>query len=416
METEANPPHEDLNDRGPTGASARFERQKQRILDAATLLLNQKGVWGMTLQEVARALDLTTSSVTYYFKRREDLAAGVFEDSLARLASLARQAARAPTPRHRVARYIELYFEQSAEALRGQARPFASLAEIRALNETTRSTLIGQYQEIFRAVRGFFGVAETADRKLILTARAHILNEALFWSDIWLPRYAIGDFSNVGRRLLSVLDGGLATPGTPWTAQPLTLDRAPDVAEQQAFLRVATQLINESGYKGASVDRIARQLNRNKTAFYRHIEGKDNLVAECSRASYHRLAELQNLANRRHSSPWHRITTTLSSALALQFQDEFPLLRSSALQAMPLALRGVALEQANRTALGLMGVLVEGMQEGTVRISDPWIASQVILSAINASYDLKGWRRSQPVEKAIAIYSGVLASGLFDSA
>lgn len=64
------------------GGSARFERQKQRILDAATLLLNQKGVRGMTLLEVAGALDLTTTSVTYYFRRKEHLAAAVFDDSL----------------------------------------------------------------------------------------------------------------------------------------------------------------------------------------------------------------------------------------------------------------------------------------------------------------------------------------------
>ncbi len=70
-------------DRAPmpitSGASARFERQKQRILDAATVSLNQRGVWGMTLQDVAGALDLGTSSVTYYFKRREHIAAAVFK-------------------------------------------------------------------------------------------------------------------------------------------------------------------------------------------------------------------------------------------------------------------------------------------------------------------------------------------------
>lgn len=416
MENDVELPREDPNAPRPTVSSARFERQKQRILDAATLLLNEKGVWGMTLREVARALDLTTSSVTYYFKRREDLAAAVFDDSLLRLAGIAQQAREEPSPRQRVARYIELYLEQFTEALRGNSRPFASLSEIRALDESTRSRLIEQYQEIFRTVRGFFGKADTADGKLILTARAHILNEALFWSDVWLPQFPICDFSNVGRRFLSILDGGLATPGTLWTARPLELYQAPDGAEQQAFLRVATQLINEAGYRGASVNRIACQLKRNKTAFYRHVQGKDDLVAECSRVSYSRLAELQSLANRYHESPWHRITATLSSALALQFGDEFPLLRSSALQAMPVALRVVALEQANRTALGLMGMLVEGMQEGTVRIVDPWIASQVILSAINASYDLKGWRRDRPVEKAIDIYTGVLASGMFDPA
>ncbi|RYE40239.1 MAG: TetR/AcrR family transcriptional regulator, partial [Hyphomicrobiales bacterium] len=316
-------------------ASARFERQKQRILDAATVSLNQKGVWGMTLQEVAAALDLRTSSVTYYFKRRDQLAAAVFEDSLSRLAGIADRAGSEPTPRERVARYVELYFDQIASALRGQSRPFASLSEIRAMEQGARSTLIAQYQEIFRSVRAFFGPFDTNERKRLLTARAHILNEALFWSEIWLQRFAIGDFPNVRQRLLAVLDGGLVTPGKEWNTEPVHTDVVSEDDDHQAYLRVAVRLINDFGYKGASVERIAGELKRTKTSFYRDIDSKDELVAACSRDSYHRLAALQHMAHHRQTSAWGRIATTLSSALALQFRGEFPLLRSSALQAMP---------------------------------------------------------------------------------
>lgn len=414
MNAKPNLAQDDANLRAPAGTSLRFERQKQRILDAATLLLNQKGVWGMTLQAVAGALDLTTTSVTYYFKRREHLAVAVFEDSLMRVANLAREAAQEPTPRQRVAKYMKLYCNQIGDALRGNARPFALLSEIRTLEDEARARLVGQYQDVFRTVRGFFGAWETEDRKLLLTARTHILSEALSWAEIWLPRYAIGDFPNVRHRMMSILDGGLATPGTAWTAEPLSYALSPAADEQEAHLRVATRLINEHGYRGASVDKISRALNRKKTSFYRHIEGKDDLITECFRNSYHRLADLQNLAHQAHASPWQRITTTLSSALALQFRDEFPLLISSALQAMPAAVRPRAFERANRTALGFMGVLLDGMQEGTVRIIDPLIASQIMLSAINSSYDLRGWRERLPVDKAIGVYSSVLANGIFD--
>lgn len=399
----------------PAGASARFERQKQRILDAATLSLNQKGVWGMTLQEVAGALDLGTSSVTYYFKRREHLAAAVFEDSLSRLAGLAEQASREATPRARVARYVELYFAQYARALRGECRPFAILSEIRAMEEGVRAALIGQYQAIFRTVRAFFGDTRNPERKRLLTARAHILNEALFWAEIWLQRFAIGDFPNVRQRMLAVFDGGLVTPGTPWQARIIDLDAAPDAAEQEDYLRVATRLINDFGYRGASVEKITGDLKRAKTSFYRHLEGKDELVAACSRHSHQRLAALQGLADREQSSAWDRIATTLRSALALQFRGEFPLLRSSALQAMPASVRQRAVERSERTALGLMGRLVWAMQDGSVRIVDPLIASHIVTSAIDASYDLRGWRTTLPLDQAIDSYMSVLATGIFDA-
>ncbi|MBP7335709.1 TetR/AcrR family transcriptional regulator [Niveispirillum sp.] len=392
----------------------RFERQKQRILDAATFSLNQKGVWGMTLQEVAGALDLGTSSVTYYFKRREHLAAAVFEDSLLRLAEIVRRAGEEPTQRKRVARYVELYFDQFARALRGESRPFAILSEIRAMEEATRSTLVAQYQTVFRAVRAFFGPSETPERKRLLTARAHILNEALFWSEIWLRRFAIGDLPNVRERLLAVLDGGLVTSGTPWRAAPIHAGPVPEEDERQAYLRVATRLINDFGYKGTSVERIAGELKRAKTSLYRHIEGKDELVAACSRESFHRLAALRRLAETDRTSAWDRIATILSSVLALQFSGDYPLLRSSALQAMPAPVRHDAVERSERTALGLMGLLVEAMQDGSMRVVDPFIASHFIMSSLDASYDLKGWRTGQPLTVSIDTYMNVLATGIFD--
>lgn len=201
---------------------------------------------------------------------------------------------------------MELFFDQYARALRGEARPFAILSEMRALEEDTRLRLIGRYQAIFRSVRAFFGGFETEDHKRVLTARTHILSEALFWSEIWLEQFAIGDFPSVRRRMLDILQNGIATSGTAWTGVPLPVDAALGVAEREDFLRVATRLINEIGYKGASVERITGELSRTKGSFYHHVEAKDDLVAECSRYSYHRLAAIQIKAGGEKGSPWYR--------------------------------------------------------------------------------------------------------------
>ena len=400
---------------GAVGASARFVRQRERILDAATALLNQKGVWGMTLQEVAAALDLKTSSVTYYFRRREQLAAAVFENSLSRLAAIAESAGCEATPRARIGRYVELFVRQFACALRNEVRPFAILSEIRAMDEPTRSALIKQYQGVFRTVRAFFGPADTEARKRLNTARTHILNEALFWAEVWLPRFAIGDLPNVQRRLIDVLADGLAARGTEWSAASALPRLAPAASDQEAFLRTATRLINDFGYKGASINRIASELHRAKTTFYRHIDGKDDLVAECSRDSHRRLADLRRSAADASGSAWEHCATTLRRALGLQFIGEYPLLRSSALQAMPMSIRETAVERSERTALGLMDLLIGAMQEGTARIVDPLIASHVVMSAIDAFYDLKGWRRDMASDEAIEVYMSVLANGVIDA-
>ncbi len=50
-------------------ATDRFERKREAILDAATRILNRKGIKGLTLGDTAAAVDLSTTSVTYYFRR-----------------------------------------------------------------------------------------------------------------------------------------------------------------------------------------------------------------------------------------------------------------------------------------------------------------------------------------------------------
>jgi AcrR family transcriptional regulator len=62
---------------GAVQATDRFERKREAILDAATDLMNTRGVKGLTLSVAAAAVDLSTTSVTYYFKRKDDLAAAL---------------------------------------------------------------------------------------------------------------------------------------------------------------------------------------------------------------------------------------------------------------------------------------------------------------------------------------------------
>lgn len=396
--------------------SPRFQRQRDRILDAATLSLNRNGVWGMTLQEVAGALGLRTSSVTYYFKKREHLAVAVFEGTLTRLSAMAHSAAQEPGPRQRVRRFVELYVAQYAQAQRGESRPLAILAEIRAMDESTRETLTARYQEIFRTIRAFFGPIDSPDRRDLLTARTHIMIESLFWAGIWLSHFPLADFPRVAERMLRLFDGGLLVPGVVWRGDPLAQEDNFAEPEQRDYLRIATRLINDHGYKGASVSRITGELRRAKTHLYRHSEGKDELFAACARTSSHRIAAIGRLATEQEPLASQRIGRIVGSVLALQFGEDFPLLRSSALQAMPEAVRAVAVERYERMAFSLMGLLVEAMEEGNVRIVDPFIAAQVLLSAIDSAYDLRRWRQEMPVDRAIAIYMEVLANGLFDRA
>ncbi|UZW57778.1 TetR/AcrR family transcriptional regulator [Sphingobium sp. JS3065] len=188
----------------------------------------------------------------------------------------------------------------------------------------------------------------------MLTARAQLLNESLFWATFWLPHYAFGDFDSVRHRMFDILREGIGAKDLEAAAIPLTLEEALDAAPLQSpFMRIATRLINEHGYKGASVDRIMREMNLTKGSFYHHNEAKDDLILECFRESYRRLTRLQRAVDARGGTRWQRLENAIASVLVLQFASDHPLLRSTALQAMPAALRAEALELSNREALWL---------------------------------------------------------------
>jgi len=394
--------------------SARYERQRTRIVDAAILLVNEKGVCGMTLQEVAQALDLTTTSVTYYYRFKEQLAAAVFEDTLTRLHQMVKEAAGAATPRARVAHYVEQYFDQFASGLRGETPPLAVLSELRTLEDSVRRPLLEKYQSIFRDARRFFGDVDTVDRKRLFTARAQMLNEALFWTIIWLPSYPLRDFHNVRRRMMDVFENGIASAYSSWDSSIVDPDfGAPDDAKRD-FLRVVSRLINDIGYKGASVERIVSELRITRGSFYHHLDAKDDLILECYRHDYRRMTRIQEVIDAADKNAISRLAGSIMSVLALQFDGLHPLLRTTALHAMPIGIRQQAIDRFDRLARWISGVLVDGMSDGSVRIVDPMIAANIIISTINSAYDLRGWARRQTREDAIQTYTGVLMHGLFD--
>jgi AcrR family transcriptional regulator len=112
-----------MAERNVARSTDRFARKRDAILDAATEILNRKGVRGLTLGAAAAAVGLSTTSVTYYFKRKDDLAAACLMRGIVWLQGAAEEALRAPTPEARLRRLLELYLERVRQAVVGEAPP-----------------------------------------------------------------------------------------------------------------------------------------------------------------------------------------------------------------------------------------------------------------------------------------------------
>ncbi|MES2753426.1 MAG: TetR/AcrR family transcriptional regulator [Pseudomonadota bacterium] len=390
----------------------RFRAKRDAILAAAAEAINEQSAKGMTFADVARRVGLNTTSVTYYFKRKDDLAAACFDHTLDRLHAMLDEALAEPTPRDRVARVLAINMARLARIARGEERPFAVLSDLRAMEEPIRGPLMNRWREVFRKTRSLWSPQTRADTDLA-GGRAHVLLENLFWLPAWLSRYDLDQYPRVEQRLLAVLNDGIAAPGESWQPPALELDHDDGDAGREAFLHAATRLINERGYRGASVQRIASELNVTKGSFYHHLDAKDDLVIACYQRSFDTIGAAQGEADALGGSHWQRLSATVAALVDIQFSERGPLLRTTALHGLPPRVRSAMVARSNRIARRYAGTISDGIAEGSCRAIDADIAAQALMALQNAAFDMRKWAATMPRETAIARYASTVLFGLF---
>ena len=396
------------------GETKRFRAKRDAILAAAADVINEQSAKGMTFADVAQRVGLNTTSVTYYFKRKEDLAAAAFEVTLDRLDAMLDEAHQEGTPETRVARYLSINMERLARIHRGEEKAFAILSDLRAMEGEMRARLMQRWQQIFRKTRALWGTDGSRAQTDLRGGRAHVLLENTFWLPAWLVRYELDEYPRVESRLMDVFRHGIAADGAAWRPQMLDLTNEEAEPGREAFLLAATRLINELGYRGASVQKIASELNVTKGSFYHHLDAKDELVIECYRRSFDIIADAQRLAEDGPGDHWHKLTSIVATLLEVQFSERGPLLRTTALTGLPPRVRNALIDRSNRIARRYAGMLSDGIAEGSIRPIDPLVASQTMMAMQNAAFDMRKWAGTMPRDKAIAFYASTIVFGLFD--
>lgn len=395
----------------------RFGEKRHAIINAASTLINEVGVQATTLSSVARAIGLNATSITYYFKRKEQLVVAVYEDTLERMEGMARAALERPDPASRLRHFLSEHFSLRKRIRAGESGLLTALSEIRSLDPETQQPLLRHYGEIVEIVRFFFGEHSQPELRALYSARAHVLLEAIMWWPVWSLRYSVLDFPRVEDRLFDILAYGLPAQNGRWQPEKLSGEwrtvADEGAGQNNAFLRAATVMINQRGYRGASVNRIAKSLNVTKGSFYHHHEAKDDLVLACFQKSYDRLSAVQMAGSALDGDYWTRLSSVLNELVDLQFTDDMPLLRTTALQALESDQKVDVVTRSDRLARRFAGMLIDGVADGSVRAIDPLIASQVIMSTLNSAYEAQRWaERFDQTPAAIETYLSTLSKGL----
>lgn len=399
-----------------TATTRRFAARREAIIDTASALINAHGVQGLSLAEVAQAIGLGSTSITYYFRRKEDLAAACFDRALDRLARQVALAGAEPDLRRRILRLVSLTFESVGDLEPGAAHPMVRLNDLRATGDPIRAGLVSRYLSIFREARAFFGEGGDEETQLFRIMRTHVLLDTLYVLPAHLEFYAQEEHRRVEGRLVQLLETGLAPGGTAPLALPdggrSSARRTGGDDATERFMGVAAGLINERGYRGTSVELIASRLNLTKGSFYHHLAAKDDLVLQCFERSLSTLTAVLDTALASPGTRLEALRLALATFLTIQLSRETPLLRSTALLALPIGLRGSVVARSDRIARRVSGLIIDGISEGSLPPVDPLVAGQLLMSVVNAAYELRERAARVPLSRAVSLYGATLLNGV----
>lgn len=399
----------------PTRQTQRYEAKREAILDAAAELFNQRGLKGVTVVDVAQAVGLSATSVTYYYRRKEDIAAACLMRTIDMLAGLLEVARAEATPTARINRYLDLYFETLADIATGQKAEPISFTDIRALTGPQVDAVSEAYNDLFRSFRDLLRPASgPVLPRAEENGRTHLFFFLTLWARTWLRRYDPADYPRAARHMADLAIHGLAVKDASWSraAAPAADTDPPEGAaiSQATYFRAVTRLINDHGYHGASVDRISAELNVTKGSFYHHNDTKDDAVASCSGRTFSIIRNAQRAAS--GDTPWARLTSMTDALVQFQVGDQGPLLQYMALAAVPAAIRNSLTDDLDTLAVHVAGLVSDGAADGTIRVVDSAIAAQVVIGGIHAAADLSRWAGAPLNEGTIANFSRAIVFGV----
>ena len=398
----------------------KFEQNREQLLVGAALLFNEHGVKGATLADVAEFAGLSLKSIRYYFQRKEDLVAECFQRSIAVYAGLAATAAGEASPRERVRVLLTEFMQLSMRVRRGEHPPFLHFGDIRAVEGIEDSAVGSAYTAMFRRYRDLLNPApqRVADRQR-LNARAHLLLSELLWAVVWILRYEDDQFPRLAAHMQRVFERGLLGNVATWQPAALQVDDAVAAesdsdSPKNTYLRAATALINELGYRGASIDRISARLGLTKGAFYHHHEAKDELVVACFEHSFEVMKAAQRGASRAEPAASRQLCGMVTQLAHYQLGPLGPLLRTSALMAVPPTIRVQMARRMDAISSRFNDVLTDGVVQGTVAPLDTAIGAQMLTGMVNSIAELPLWVAGADGPLAVEIYARPLFVGLFE--
>ena len=415
------------NSASPFNRKAQHDAKRVAILSEAARLFNSKGSRATTLQDVARGLGLTKTSLYYYVRTKEELIFQCYEVTMARQHAIMDVLDKSPmTALQRAGGFFQSQFQGWLSAQTGDDVHIAAPLEIASLNPQHRSAIEFEYIRMFKRLRGYLreAVASGEARTLETTSATRAIIGATDWVFHWLHQLDRNQVLNAANAAWDILLHGLAAQNSEYQACPIAISTESErpahgfdreeqhKQKQEAFYKAGTWFFNRKGFNGASLDEIAEHLNVSKGAFYYHIRNKEDLLYACYLRSIAIVQRIDARAMRAQGTGLQKLDETARRVFHAQNSDLGPLIRYNTITALPKIRRKEILLATEDADSRFDTLIAEGKLDGSVRDVNSSLARRLMSGAINASMDISLWRAIDNIDQAAIEYFDIFYNGL----
>jgi AcrR family transcriptional regulator len=411
----------------PFNRTAQHDAKRLAILSQAARLFNSKGSRATTLKDIAESLGLTKTSLYYYVKTKEELIYQCYMAALAfhhsKLDDIENQYT---APRDRLSAFIVKHFDGWFAAFEGRGPHIAALLEIASLRGRHRQDVEAQFVALFKRILGYFraGIADGSFRKVEPIAATRAVFGSVDWAFSWLHQIPPEQAIPTAEQAMDILTHGLYGGAGDYLPTAVEYgsggDKSPDGfnreqqnrLKQEAFYKTGTWFFNKQGFNGTSLDEIAEHLKVSKGAFYYHIKNKEDLLFNCYNRSLDIVEKIHQQAATSQHTGLEKVAQTCRRIFYFQNSNDGPLIRYSSITALPMERRLEILKrtEANNECFG--DFLREGIADGSVRPLDTFVAQNLIAGAVNASMDIRLWRKVEDIDATALDYFDIFFNGL----
>jgi AcrR family transcriptional regulator len=391
----------------PFNRKAQHDAKRAAILSEAAKLFNGKGSRATTLQDVARGLGLTKTSLYYYVKTKEELIFLCYEAALQhKHQRMDRIEATHASPLARAAAFFREPFETWLGARDGRTAHIAALLEIASLKPSHRGHLEAEYVRMFKRLRGYLRDAIDAGevRPCETTSTTRAIIGATDWAFYWLHQLPDDRVAGAADLAWEIILHGLAAGPGEYRPVPLAVSGASEQRrggfdreeqnrqKQEAFYQAGTWFFNKKGFTGASLDEIAEHLNVSKGAFYYHIRNKEDLLYACYERSIGITGASMPRPCRGTGSGVEKSMKRRGGSFTYRTLPKGPLIRYNTITALPTPRRKEILAATEHLNRGSKASSSRAKATAACATSTRSLARNLMTGAINASMDISLWR------------------------